>query len=79
MLYSSTEPLTDDSLPLDANSYLPFKLVDSTVVRRIVDELDAIGKLEEERESLSFTCFVSPHLHHSSVCISRSGDEGPLL
>jgi transcription initiation factor TFIIH subunit 3 len=55
MLYSSTEPLTDDSLPLDANSYLPFKLVDSTVVRRIVDELDAIGKLEEERESLSFT------------------------
>jgi len=50
MLYSSTEPLTDDTPSLDANSYLPFKLVDSTVVRRIMDELVAIGELEEERE-----------------------------
>jgi len=49
MLYSSTEVVTEDVPSLDANSYLPFKLVDSTVVRKIIDELDAIGELEEER------------------------------
>lgn len=48
MLYSSTELLTDDVPSLDANSYLPFKLVDSVVVQRIMNEFDAIGKLEEE-------------------------------
>jgi len=79
MLYSSTEAVTEDVPSLDANSYLPFKLVDSTVVRKIMDELDAIGELEEERGWLSFTYFVLPHRYHSSVCIGRSGDQGPLL
>lgn len=79
MLYSSTQLPTDDLPSLDANSYLPFKLVDSTVVRRIIDELDSIGELEEERERLISTCFFSPHWNYSSMCTGRSGDEGPLL
>jgi hypothetical protein len=50
LLYSSTELFSDDVPSLDANSYLPFKLVDSTVIQRIMNEFDAIGELEEERE-----------------------------
>ncbi|KAJ8582467.1 transcription factor Tfb4 [Rhizopogon salebrosus TDB-379] len=80
MLYSSTEPLTDDSLPLDANSYLPFKLVDSTVVRRIVDELDAIGKLEEEPPCAlvgavtKALCYINRITHHSSATAGVAED-----
>ncbi|KAF9231942.1 transcription factor Tfb4, partial [Melanogaster broomeanus] len=48
MLYSSTETLVDDDPPLDANSYQPFKIVDTTVLQRIANELDVIGELEEE-------------------------------
>ncbi|KIK76201.1 hypothetical protein PAXRUDRAFT_835431 [Paxillus rubicundulus Ve08.2h10] len=48
MLYSSTEPLVDDVPAPDANSYPPFKTVDSTVLQCITRELDAIGELEEE-------------------------------
>lgn len=51
MLYSSTETLTlaDDALPLDANSYPPFKTVDTTVLQRITRELEALGDMKEER------------------------------
>ncbi|KIJ19132.1 hypothetical protein PAXINDRAFT_109674 [Paxillus involutus ATCC 200175] len=48
MLYSSTESLVDDVPAPDANSYPPFKTVDSTVLQRITRELDAFGELEEE-------------------------------
>lgn len=32
----------------DANTYLPFKLVDNAVTKRIVEELDALPDAEEE-------------------------------
>lgn len=48
MLYASTESLVDEPPPLDANSFPPFKVVDTTVLQRITRELDVIGKLEEE-------------------------------
>ncbi|TFK44391.1 transcription factor Tfb4-domain-containing protein [Crucibulum laeve] len=47
MLYASTDPPKEQQT-IDANSYPPFKLVDSTVVTRIMEELDALGDLEEE-------------------------------
>jgi len=47
MLYSST--LHNPELQsIDSNSYAPFKLVDSTIINRISDELDAIDHSEEE-------------------------------
>lgn len=49
MLYASTESLVDEPPPLDANSFPPFNVVDTTVLQRITRELDDIGKLEEER------------------------------
>lgn len=39
MLYSSTDPIIHDQV-IDANSYPPFKLVDSTIITRIMEELD---------------------------------------
>ncbi|KIJ67969.1 hypothetical protein HYDPIDRAFT_25422 [Hydnomerulius pinastri MD-312] len=48
MLYSSTETLVDEVPSLDANSYPPFKMVDTMVLQRITRELDALGDLEEE-------------------------------
>ncbi|KAH7888520.1 TFIIH subunit Tfb4/p34 [Phlebopus sp. FC_14] len=50
MLYSSTETLVDEIPPLDANSYPPFKTVDTTVLKRITQELDAVGDGELEQE-----------------------------
>ncbi|KAF8894042.1 TFIIH subunit Tfb4/p34 [Infundibulicybe gibba] len=41
MLYSSTDPVPD-TIVVEADSYPPFKLVNSTVMRRIVEELDAL-------------------------------------
>lgn len=51
MLYSSTEAstLVDDALPLDTNSYPPFKTVDTMVLQRITREMEALGEMEEER------------------------------
>lgn len=51
MLYSSTETpaLVDDAPSLDANSYPPFKTVDTTVLQRITHELEALGEMKEER------------------------------
>jgi transcription initiation factor TFIIH subunit 3 len=48
MLYSSTNPVTDNVPQADANSYPAFKVVDSAVVQRIMDELDALGDPDEE-------------------------------
>ncbi|KAL5528551.1 TFB4 [Sanghuangporus sanghuang] len=50
LLYSSTDHKTDaadDSLA-DPNTYLPFKIVDTVVTKRIGEELDAMSDQEEE-------------------------------
>ncbi|KAG6885961.1 hypothetical protein C0993_006888, partial [Termitomyces sp. T159_Od127] len=49
-LYSSSDP-APQSQPIDANSYPPFKLVDSTIVTRIMQELDDLGEPSEEAPS----------------------------
>ena len=51
MLYSSLDasPGNDNDPPADANSYRPFKVVDSVVTNNIQRELDLIGGLTEER------------------------------
>lgn len=47
MLYSSTDPVKE-SRGVDANSYPPFKQVDTTVIKKISDEMDALADPEEE-------------------------------
>lgn len=56
LLYSSTDyktELGDDSFA-DANTYLPFKIVDTAVTTRIGEELDAMTELEEEGKISSY-------------------------
>lgn len=43
----------------DANTYLPFKLVDNAVTKRIVEELDALPDAEEEGEFGSVYSYAS--------------------
>ncbi|KAF8070625.1 transcription factor Tfb4-domain-containing protein [Lyophyllum atratum] len=47
MLYSSTDSALQSQI-IDANSYPPFKFVDSTIVTRIMEEMDYLGQPEEE-------------------------------
>ncbi|PBK74556.1 Tfb4-domain-containing protein [Armillaria solidipes] len=48
MLYSSIDQESDTTMQMDSNSYLAFKVVDSVIVRKIRDELDALMDNEEE-------------------------------
>jgi transcription initiation factor TFIIH subunit 3 len=48
MLYSSDDPLQSDGQAIDANSYPPFRIVDSSVMQHIIDEMEALGEPEEE-------------------------------
>jgi transcription initiation factor TFIIH subunit 3 len=51
MLYSSLDADSgnDNDPPADANSYRPFKVVNSVVTKNIQKELDLIGEMKEER------------------------------
>ncbi|GLB37602.1 putative transcription factor [Lyophyllum shimeji] len=47
MLYSSTDPPPQTQV-IDANSYPPFKLVDSTIVTRVMEEFDEQAEITDE-------------------------------
>lgn len=50
-MYSSVEATAENADELaDANVYLPFKALDVTVTKRIVEELDNLPDLDEERK-----------------------------
>ncbi|KAJ7446236.1 transcription factor Tfb4 [Mycena galericulata] len=52
MLYSSSDPVPDSlATDTDANAYPPFTVVDSTVVQRIMAELDSLEEKDEEAPS----------------------------
>lgn len=56
LLYSSSDVTPDGtSEPADANIYLPFKSLDTTLTKRIVEELDALPDFDEERELNSYS------------------------
>ncbi len=63
MLYSSIDQESDATMQMDSNSYLAFKVVDSVIVRKIRDELDALMDDEEEgmHRDLPLRCFSRPH------------------
>ncbi|KIY44472.1 Tfb4-domain-containing protein [Fistulina hepatica ATCC 64428] len=66
LLYSSTERTTD-SYPSDANAYLPFKVLDSSIVDGILDEFDALETADDAAQAptalvgalLKAVCYVN--------------------
>jgi transcription initiation factor TFIIH subunit 3 len=49
MLYSSTTPVAEEYIePADANTYRPFKVLDSMVMTSIAREIEALGEPETE-------------------------------
>lgn len=81
MLYSSTDPVQDNR-SIDANSYPPFKIVDSNVIQVIMNETDALAGKEEEGWP-SFKIInpkESPLKHHcSTMRTCRCHHKGSVL
>lgn len=79
MLYSSSDPVPDAlATDTNANAYPPFTVVDSTVVQRIMTELDSLEAKEEEGLCrLSFVAVDSYNV--STLCVGRRPRKGPLL
>lgn len=49
LLYSSATPVAEaDAGPADANTYRPFKLLDATVMKSILDMVEQLDDAEEE-------------------------------
>jgi hypothetical protein len=63
MLYSSRDKvdleMESEITSVDANSYSGFKIVDSAVVKRVMDELDTLGEFEDEGSNKESNRFVS--------------------
>jgi transcription initiation factor TFIIH subunit 3 len=55
MMYSSTDPLQNDGQTIDANSYPPFRVVDSSVMQHIMEEVEALGEPGEEGQYVDNT------------------------
>ncbi|KDQ57833.1 hypothetical protein JAAARDRAFT_130607 [Jaapia argillacea MUCL 33604] len=76
MLYASTETGSESTELADSNTYLPFKLVDATVVERIMDELDALGDPEEE-EPIALVGALTKSLCYINRVMSPSTSSAP--
>ncbi|KIY74425.1 Tfb4-domain-containing protein [Cylindrobasidium torrendii FP15055 ss-10] len=48
VLYSSADPAEDTTLEMDANSYSVFRLVDTAIITKIINEMVAIGEDEQD-------------------------------
>jgi hypothetical protein len=61
---------------VDANSYSAFKVVDSLIVKKITDELEALGEPEEEGRVLKTHPYsLLTYSLHSPLCAGRSACE----
>ena len=75
LLYSSTDHKSDasDESLADPNTYLPFKIVDTVVTKRIGEELDALAEEDDEGEPVisvwqrivMLTDCIKPHVSWS--------------
>ena len=49
MVYSSTMSVNEEGVePADANTYQPFKVMDSAIMKNIAAEIEALGEPENE-------------------------------
>jgi len=84
MLYSSTDKDLNNGALVDANSYPAFKVVDSTVVKRIAEEMDALGDPEEEPPCAlvgaltKALCYIN-RITHPSPSSTQTIDESLIL
>jgi transcription initiation factor TFIIH subunit 3 len=78
MLYSSTDAVIDNQ-PRDANSFPPIKIVDSVIVEKISEELDALGEAEEEGDIESIWIAGFPLTKRRSSVSGRCTNQSPLL
>ncbi|KAG6898167.1 hypothetical protein C0992_004154 [Termitomyces sp. T32_za158] len=77
-LYSSADPVPQ-SQPIDPNSYPPFKLVDSTIVTRIMQELDDLGEPGEEGNHAVILMLCNALSPSSSEFSRRRPHKSPML
>ncbi|EKM54491.1 uncharacterized protein PHACADRAFT_258371 [Phanerochaete carnosa HHB-10118-sp] len=85
MLYSSTMPVNEEEIqPADANTYRPFKVMDSTIMKHIVSEVEALGEPEVE-EPIGFVgaltkamCYINRVTNGSTSSTSRNDDLATL-
>ncbi|KAH7913906.1 transcription factor Tfb4 [Hygrophoropsis aurantiaca] len=84
MLYSSTDVVADDAIAPDANSYPPFKAVDSTVVQNMMYEFDAFQKSDHEPPCdlvgalTKALCYINRITHPSTTANSAAEDPSIL-
>ncbi|KAJ6587089.1 TFIIH subunit Tfb4/p34 [Mycena vulgaris] len=75
MLYSSSDPVPDSlSTDTNANSYPPFNVVDSTVVQRIMSELDSLEQHEEEAPSALVGALVKALCYVNRITLPPSSN-----
>ncbi|KAG9220709.1 hypothetical protein CCMSSC00406_0003808 [Pleurotus cornucopiae] len=77
MLYASTESETINPSAVDANSYPPFKMLDSTIIKRIENELDQLDTEEEIPVALvgaltKALCYINRISHFSAANVSKA-------
>lgn len=81
MLYSSTMPVSDGDIePADANTYRPFKVMDSIIMKSIADEIEALGEPETEGMYGRYTIWNVPDYGRCRThWFRRSSHESNLL
>jgi len=82
LLYSSTSLIQEERIDAaDANTYRPFKILDSTVMNSILEQVEAIGELEGElpiglvgalTKSL---CYINKNTNPSSSTSTRTAQD----
>jgi transcription initiation factor TFIIH subunit 3 len=66
MLYSSANTVPDCQHVADSNYFLPFKIVNATIVQRLTQELEQLGDPDEEgmyahcQSNFHYNLIVSP-------------------
>jgi len=83
LLYSSSDPAPENAPAPDANAFTPFKLVDATVVDRIMQEFGAVSEAEEEAPCALVSalakalCYINRITHPSTAAGPEDPNELP--
>ncbi|KAF9469912.1 transcription factor Tfb4-domain-containing protein [Collybia nuda] len=71
MLYSSTDPAPNQQ-NINANSFPPFELVDSNIIRRISEEMEDLGEPEEEAPCALVGALTKALCHINRITLATS-------
>jgi transcription initiation factor TFIIH subunit 3 len=56
MLYSTTTPVDDKAVGADANTYRPFKILNTAITHTILEQVDSLGEADIEGKALFILC-----------------------